>query len=138
MAAKFQRDTIPMPNTQLPCKLHIHSLELNVNLGWRSKERSLSQAILLDMDIHFKKPPKACTTDNLQDTMCYAKLIEEIRDKTAVKQYKLIEHLSADIYQLAKKTLPEEVCLTVRITKYPNIAGLQKGVSFEYGDNASS
>jgi dihydroneopterin aldolase len=123
-----------MSKTNLPCELHIHSIELNLNLGWRSKDRSLEQAILLDMDIRFPAPPQACITDNLDDTICYAKLIEEIREKTSAKQYKLLEHLSADIYHLAKKHMPHDASITVRITKYPQIAGLKNGVSFEYGD----
>lgn len=123
-----------MSTTNLQCELHIHSLELNLNLGWRTKERALEQAIFLDMDIHFPTPPEACHTDDLDDTVCYAKLIEEIREKTSAKQYKLVEHLSADIYHLAKKHMPVNACINIRITKYPQIAGLKNGVSFEYGD----
>lgn len=124
------KDKTPMPNTQL----HIKSLELNLNLGWRSKERSAEQAVFMDMDIRFPAPPAACSSDNLEDTVCYAKLIEIIRENTEAKQYRLIEHLTKDIYTLSKKHLPDETAITVRITKYPRIDGLKEGVCFEYGD----
>lgn len=115
-------------------ELHIHNLELYLNLGWRNKERAQEQAVLLDIDFYFPAPPKACNTDNLEDTICYAKLIEEIRTTISAKHYRLIEHVSADIYQLVKQQLPENVILSLRITKFPRISGLKQGVSFVYGD----
>jgi dihydroneopterin aldolase len=119
-----------MPNT----RLYIRSLELNLNLGWRSKERGSEQAVFMDMEIRFKEIPEACTTDNLKDTICYAELIEKIRAHTEAKQYRLIEHLTKDIYTLAKQHLPKEADINVRLTKYPRIDGLKDGVCFEYGD----
>ena len=61
-----------MPN-KLFSRLNIRSLELNLHLGWRNKERTDEQVVLLDMEIRFPSPPIACTTDDLQDTVCYAK-----------------------------------------------------------------
>jgi dihydroneopterin aldolase len=114
--------------------LSIRHLELHVNLGWRKKERSHEQAILLDLDIRFPSLPKACMTDDLEDTVCYAQLIEEIRTQVATKNYKLIEHLSAEIYTIAKTHLPKKSQLNVRIIKYPKVEGLTDGVCFSYGD----
>lgn len=114
--------------------LFIRRLELQVNLGWRKKERNQEQAIELDLDIRFPKLPKACITDNLDDTICYAQLIEAIRNSIATKNFKLIEHLSAEIYTIAKAHLPKQSKLNVRLTKYPNIEGLNDGVCFSYGD----
>lgn len=123
-----------MPNKMPNTRLLIQGLELNLNLGWRSKERGTEQAVFMDMDMRFKEVPEACTSDNLQDTTCYAELIEKIRAYTEAKPYRLIEHLTKDIYTLAKKNLPKDTELTVRITKFPRIDGLQQGVCFEYGD----
>jgi 7,8-dihydroneopterin aldolase/epimerase/oxygenase len=124
-----------MPKIKLHSTLFIHSLELSVNLGWRKQERKNEQAVLLNMDITFPRPPGACATDDLEDTVCYAALIEDIRAKIAKKNYRLIEHLSAEIYQIAKAFLPNKTRLNVRITKRPKIDGLRDGVSFNYGDN---
>lgn len=114
--------------------LRINNLELNLNLGWRSKERSEEQAVLLNMIIRFPKPPQACITDNLDDTTCYAKLIETIRHQISPKNYRLLEHLSAEIYDIAKKYFPHDSKITVSLTKYPRIGGLRDGVTFDYGD----
>lgn len=114
--------------------LTIRGLELNVFLGWRSPERKQEQPVLLDMTIRFPTVPKACESDDLKDTICYAVLIERIRLALSQKKYKLVEHLSADIYAVAKANLPEQSQLLVRLTKFPKIEGLMGGVCFDYGD----
>lgn len=123
-----------MPQKKLYSSLHIHQLELHLNLGWRNKERSQEQAVFLDMDIRFPSPPKACKTDNLDDTICYAKLIEVIREKISAKKYRLIEHVCAEIYTITKNHWKKNTRITIRLTKYPRIDGLKKGVTFDYGD----
>src|SRR5579883_3201823 len=124
-----------MPKNKLDSTLFIRQLELRVNLGWRNAERKNEQAVLLDMYIQFSKPPQACETDKLDDTVCYAELIVEIRQQTAKRKYRLIEDLGAEIYQIAKACLPARSKLNVRITKYPKVDGLTGGVSFNYGDD---
>ncbi len=114
--------------------LSICSLELSVNLGWRHKERKQEQAVLLDVDISFFKPPKACETDQLKDAICYAALIEDIRTNLGEKKYKLIEHLAYEIYHIIKMRLPAKSNIMVHLTKYPKIKGLTAGVCFHYGD----
>lgn len=114
--------------------LSIKQLELNVNLGWRDQERRQEQAVLLDVDIYYAAIPKACETDDLTDTVCYADLIEKIHQHTRDKKYKLVEHLSADLYQLIKSQLSMQANIVVRVTKYPKLKGLTGGVCFHYGD----
>lgn len=115
-------------------KLYIRKLELSVNLGWRNPERKLKQGIELDLEISFPLPPKACVTDNLDDTLCYDELISTLREKIRTKKYRLVEHLCAEIYTLTKSHLPKKSKLNVKLTKYPKIQGLINGVCFAYGD----
>lgn len=120
----------------LHSRLTIRDLELNVNLGWPEKERLQEQRVLLDIEIRFLQPLKACMTDNLQDTICYATLTQTLRNEISGKKFSLIEHLAHTLYQILKSQLPEQTHLNVRLTKYPNIEGLLSGVSFDYGDNS--
>lgn len=119
---------------KLTSYLSIRSLELNVNLGWRHAERKEEQAILLDVDISFYKPPKACETDKLADTVCYASLIDDLRANLGEKKYKLVEHLAYEIYHIIKVRLPAKSNVMVHLTKYPKIKGLSAGICFHYGD----
>lgn len=114
--------------------LKIQGLKLKVNLGWRDKERQQEQVVLLDLEIAFRTPPMACTTDNLTDTICYFTLINTLRDKLAVRHFHLIEHLGHEIYQLVKHVFPMGAHIAVHVTKHPPIEGLS-GVSFSYSDN---
>lgn len=123
-----------MPLKKIHSMLQLRGLELSVNLGWRKKERGAEQAVLLDIDIHFPHAPQACLTDDLQDTVCYAQLIQAIRLQSASKHFHLIEHLATDIYHFVKTHLPTNTKISVRITKYPKIAGLTGGACFCYED----
>lgn len=114
--------------------LHVRRLELKVKLGWLSQEREHEQTIELDLDIHYPALPKACETDELSDTVCYAQLTDVIRQHIAKKEYRLVEHLGAEIYALTKPLLPQNAKLIVHLVKYPQIEGLIGGVCFDYGD----
>lgn len=116
--------------------LLIRDLELRVFLGWPEKERLKEQRVLLNADIRYANPPAGCETDKLEDTVCYAEVIEQVREKIGDKHFHLIEYLSHDIYHIMKPLLPEKALLTIRITKHPMIAGLTGGVQFSFGDEA--
>ena len=115
--------------------LFIRHLELRVHLGWPDIERQHEQIVFLDVDIHFSEPPNACKTDHLDDTLCYASLIDSIREKISVKKFHLIEHLTYDIYQSIKPLMPHRSKVSVCITKHPDIKGLEGGVQFRYSDD---
>ena len=110
--------------------LNVSGLELQVNLGWRNQELMEPQAVMLDFAITYANAPAACTSDHLEDTLCYAVIIEEIRAHLKDKKYRLIEHLSNEIYKLITPHLPTNTTLSVTITKKPKIDGLLGGVSF--------
>ncbi len=115
-------------------RLQIRQLDLQLNLGWRSKERAKEQGILLDIDLDFPCAPTACETDHLDNTVCYDQLIQTIRQQLGDKHYRLVEHLGRDIYMIVKSQLPANTSAAIHITKFPKIAGLTGGVCFTYGD----
>ena len=114
--------------------LSIKDLELSVFLGWLPKEKIHAQPVWLDIDLYFAKLPKACKSDQLQDTACYAELIKEIESHLKNKRFNLIEHLAYEIYQLLKKKLAPQIKITIRISKKPSIPHLTGGVVFSCGD----
>jgi 7,8-dihydroneopterin aldolase/epimerase/oxygenase len=114
--------------------LLLRDIELCIFLGWPESERLEAQIVLLDLDIEFSQPPKACLSDDLVDTFCYADLITKIHTELGAKNYRLIEHLTYEIYTLVKRDLPPDASLLVRLTKHPKIQSLSGGVCFSYGD----
>ncbi|OGT41652.1 MAG: hypothetical protein A3F42_08590 [Gammaproteobacteria bacterium RIFCSPHIGHO2_12_FULL_37_34] len=114
--------------------LSIYNLELPLYLGWLENERLNKQTVVLDVNITFLSPPKACVTDQLDDTVCYSKLINKIRDHLTIKKFNLIEHVCHEVYQLIKSIIPTQSTVTVTITKQPNIPNFSGKVSFRYSD----
>lgn len=112
----------------------LNGLELNVNIGWPEAERIPKQIVVVDIYIRFAEPPHACKTDRLSDTYCYDTLTTSIKKMIDGYEFRLIEHLSYELYHIVKKTLSEENRVFIRVTKKPHIEGLTGGVSFCYGD----
>ncbi|HEU5280868.1 MAG TPA: dihydroneopterin aldolase [Gammaproteobacteria bacterium] len=120
----------------LMSRLSINQLNLFVSLGWPENERLDKQAILMNVDLSYPTPPKACTTDQLQDTVCYSDLIDALRPPLEGKTFHLIEHLAQDAYDILKSMLPSGSLVTVSVLKHPAILGLAGGVTFALGDQA--
>lgn len=110
--------------------LSINGFELPVYLGWPEAERQQIQTVRIDLTIQFAAPPKACETDQLQDTFCYDELLEQLRVKIADRPFRLLEHLTSEIYKIIKPELPKDAKLTVNALKWPPIIGLTGGVAF--------
>lgn len=115
--------------------LLLNGLELNVHLGCSDHERSEQQVVTVDIDICFANPPKACVTDDLNDSWCYATLIKEIQNHINGKAFHLIEHLSYEIYNIIKPLLAEGSRIIVRTHKHPPIEGFSGQVRFSYGND---
>ena len=117
-------------------QLNLDQLELNLSLGWSEAERGQKQIILLDIMINFAEPPKACITDQLEDTYCYDTLIKQLVETIAPKSFKLIEHLAYEIYVFIKKFFSQAVSVNIIVTKKPILSTdvILKGARFSYGD----
>ena len=115
-------------------RLEINGFILPIHLGWPALERNEEQTIELDIEIHFHVPPYACITDKLEDTFCYSKIADSLREKIAHRAFHLIEHATLCIYQVLKTEVPDDAKVIVHLRKLPSIDGLTKGVRFTYGD----
>src|SRR3990167_6107360 len=104
--------------------LSLNALELELFLGWPNEERIRKQVVKLDVKIHYPTAPKAGASDDLQDTVCYRELIEALRKKIGEKHYRLIEHVTEEVYTFLKSFLPSQSFLSVSLTKHPQIQGL--------------
>lgn len=113
--------------------LAINNLELNIHLGWPDEERLQKQTVWLDVKMQFHAAPKACASDQLDDTVCYQQLIGNLRQHLAEKQFRLVEHLTHDIYDFIQAAAPKETKISVVLTKQPKqIQGLGN-VTYHYG-----
>ncbi len=111
-------------------QLILNNLSLNVKLGHTEAERLSPQQVLVQIKLHFIEPPLACSTDDLQDTLCYAALSNELQKFCDACSFKLIEFLCAQLYQVVKKKIVEmtskQIKVCVCVTKDPPLNSLEQ------------
>ncbi len=115
--------------------LEFRGARLDVHLGCSDAERATRQAVDLDLAVRFAELPEACVSDKLEDTVCYAELIDAARAACAGREFKLVEHLAHALFLRLRPMVPTGAELWLRATKlHPPVAGLSGGVAFSLGD----
>ena len=119
--------------------LEFRGARLSVHLGCGAEERALPQPVDLDVSVRFAELPAACESDKLEDTICYADLIEAARARVAGREFKLVERLAHELLGALRPLVPPGAELWLRVTKrQPPVDGLAGGVSFALGDFESA
>ena len=115
--------------------LEFRGARLSVHLGCGADERARPQPVDLDVSVRFAEPPAACESDKLEDTICYADLIEAARARVARREFKLVERLAHELFLALRPLVPADAELALRVTKLqPPVDALAGGVSFALGD----
>lgn len=119
------------------CELVLSDFRVLVHLGWTEAERKHAQSVSVRVEFVFKVPPLATETDELSDSVCYAKVAELIQAVAEKKPFRLIEHFAACIYKEIREHFKSlSVQLSVTVTKpHPPLPGLHGGASFHYTEN---
>ena len=117
--------------------LEFRAARLEVRLGCSAEERAEPQAVDLDLAVRFPAPPAACASDRLEDTLCYAELIDAAREACAGREFHLVERLAHVLFSRLRGLVPKDADLWLRATKLrPPVEGLGGGVAFSLGDFA--
>jgi len=101
----------------LQTSLDLKNIILPVHIGYSEQEREKLQDITIHLCIKFKKPPKACETDQLEDTICYKKLTDQITQYCTNRTFNLIEHMGYQLYLFIKAQLPKNSKISLSIVK---------------------
>lgn len=110
----------------LQAVLSLEKLILQVALGWTASERSVLQPVAVDIEIDFAKMPVACGSDELDSTICYDQLSQKINRHVSNKEFKLLEYLAQDIFELVCSCLSEQDGLSVTVAKDPPMDNLMR------------
>ena len=106
--------------------LVLKKLQLKVRLGVTKAERAKKQTVKLDLQIFFAKPPQACHSDKIADTICYDNLARKIQEFCSDKEFALIEYLGYQLFCYIKKLLPRNSKLDLTLIKKPPLRSLDR------------
>jgi dihydroneopterin aldolase len=115
--------------------LKINKLRINIHLGWSREEREIKQDVDVYIKFLFNGLPKACITDNLEETICYDKLAKLITSYTESKQFKLIEALCYQLYNLIRQNVSNDPKIWIKVVKCkPPVENILGNTSFVLSD----
>ena len=115
--------------------IEINSLSFFIHLGCSEEERTNLQEIRVSFRMTLLGQPMACTTDKLEDTICYGKVCTEIRSRIEGSTFQTIEKIAGLILDGIDCSIKEtakvhEVWVRVWKVDAP-IEGLKGGSAFE-------
>ena len=100
-------------------KFYLEGLEIYINLGCPEEERSIKQMIKLDLELLFDEKYSASGTDNLEETICYYTLRNDIQKFCDNIQCKLIEYLAKQIFTFIQKKHTDVSIKYLKLIKTP-------------------
>lgn len=110
--------------------IFLDELKVETLIGIYPWERNVAQTIQFDLEVALPTS-RACQTDNFEDAMDYALIVERIKDILSQKQFSLLEGLAEHVAQviLAEFKSP---WVKVSVAKLGTIRGVKKlGVCIE-------
>lgn len=111
----------------------LNKLSMDIHLGVTEEERSIPQAVTVDCKFFFPHLPKACTTDQLNDTICYHDIANAITRYAEGQSFHLLEYMCFSIVNIIEKYINDQtIKIWVKVKKcHPPIAQVES-TSFEY------
>ncbi|TCV82987.1 dihydroneopterin aldolase [Sulfurirhabdus autotrophica] len=132
MILRLNATTAGLQLTTLMDILFLREFKLDTIIGIYDWERKIPQTIQLDVEIGLPNS-RACETDNVEDTIDYAKIVARIQETLAAKPFSLVEALAEHVAQLIINEFGSP-WVKVSVAKLGLIRGIkQLGVVVERG-----
>lgn len=97
-------------------KVLIEALELHAYHGWHRHEGEFGQAFLVDLELE-TDISRAAATDELGDTLDYARLVSTVRRLFVDTRYKLVETAAATLAKGILAEFPTVLSVDLRVRK---------------------
>lgn len=123
---------------KITSELILKELTVPVHLGITKLEQKKAQLVSLNISITHPMIPLGCHSDNIEDTICYDKLCQNLTSVCQCKAYNLIEHLCHEAWLFTAKYVKDKInssfALKVDIGKTPPIENLKTATFSLYGE----
>jgi dihydroneopterin aldolase len=121
----------PMTARSAAAVLEVRGVRFRACLGWSAGERARPQEVEVGVRLEFAALPRACKTDELSDTVCYAQLLECAERVCTGREFRLVEHLAHVLADELRKEIPAGAALELTVTKlHAPLPYLHGGVHF--------
>ncbi len=115
--------------------LRIEDLSVQVRLGCLADEREIPQEVRYTVEFRFPHEPAGVRSDEIGDTICYAKVSEKLKDLCARNEFKLIERLAVESYEALQDLASDGILIGLSLHKVrPPVDGLLGGSHYACGD----
>ncbi|AJC48929.1 dihydroneopterin aldolase [Allofrancisella guangzhouensis] len=105
--------------------LFLKGIEIYVSLGCSKEEKDQKQMIKLDLELVFDENFNASNTDDLEQTICYYTLRNDIQKFCDDISCNLIEYLAKQIYQFICDKHPTIKIKYLKLTKAPPVSQIE-------------
>jgi dihydroneopterin aldolase len=93
------------PENATSSTLSVPVITLWPRLGLSDEERSSPQEISVAVEVTFADLPPACTSDQIEGTLCYHTLLNRFQAFIAERSFKLIEHLGSTLGYIVEQEI---------------------------------
>lgn len=115
--------------------IFLHELKAKTLIGIYPWECKVAQTIQLDLEIALPSS-RACQTDNFEDALDYARIVERINETLAQKHFSLLEALAEHIAQIILIEF-KAPWVKVSVAKLSIMRGVKKlGICIERGSKS--
>jgi dihydroneopterin aldolase len=112
--------------------IFISELRIETRIGIYAQELQVPQTVQLDLEIGLRGK-HAATSNRIEDTIDYAKVVSAIRQLFAAQHFALLEHAAESIANMVINDF-KAPWLRISIAKLAPLAGVKKlGISIERG-----
>lgn len=114
--------------------LRASRIRFAVRLGWTEEERALPQPVEVDFTCFFPSLIPATLHDK-GDFICYDEVSRMMSEHCKGREFRLIEYLAKELFDIVRRHAPPEVKLTLRLSKceVPSVVAMSSA-SFTLSD----
>ncbi len=105
--------------------LLLNNLEIYVTLGYSEEERANKQMVKLDLELVPDDISLATCNDNIEGTICYYTLRNDIQTFCNDIKCNLIEYLTKQIYDFITNTNKNVKVKYIKLIKYPPMSQIK-------------
>lgn len=105
--------------------LFLKSLEIYVSLGCSEEERAHKQMVKIDLELEFDQNYCASDTDNLEETICYYTLRNNIQKLCNDITCNLIEYLAKQIFNFISSNYQHVKVKYFKLIKCPPVSQIE-------------